>query len=104
MRTADLREQSGQCQVIREVERGRVLIHGSRVLIPRETRLRLIGRQGEEALSVTSYADCHKYSSKSALRFDAVDTAASASPNSSSPPHPSPIPVGLHVVSRGVTS
>ncbi|HEY6969970.1 MAG TPA: hypothetical protein VJA94_12240 [Candidatus Angelobacter sp.] len=100
VRTAELREQSGKCQAISEVEYERVPIHGSRVLVPRETRLLVLGRNGEETRNTTTYADCHEYSSKSVLRFDAVDVERSG--GSAQRPE-SPIPAGSHFDWRIVT-
>ena len=101
VRTAELREQSGKCQAISEVEYERVPIHGSLVLVPRETRLLVLGRNGEETRNTTSYADCHEYSSKSVLRYDVVGSSIGST---SAPPAPSPIPAGVHFDWRLVTS
>jgi len=84
VRTADLRPETGKCQAINEVEYGRVPIHGSDVLIPKETRLWVIGRAGEEALNLTSYSNCREYSSKSVLRFETSEASGSSTSRPSS--------------------
>jgi len=102
IRTADLPRESGKCQAINEVVYGRVPIHGSEVLIPKEARLRVIDRSGEEALNRTSYANCREYSSKSVLRFN---TSATDSNTSGLPPADpsSAFPPGLNFRWRVVT-
>jgi hypothetical protein len=76
VRTAELPAETEQCQAISEVEYERAPIHGHLALIPHESRLRLIGRNGEENLNIDSYANCREYTSKSVLRFDAPENPA----------------------------
>jgi len=95
VRTGELREESGKCQAISEVDYGRVMIHGGQMLIPKETRLQVIGREGEEALNVTAYSDCHEYSSKSVVLTGEVETPQGA-PKTQLQPAQSPFPAGLH--------
>ena len=103
VRTDELPHQSNKCQAISEVEYQRVAIHGSQVLIPRETLLRVIGRQGEETLSVTSYDKCREYSSTSVLRFETVDAPQNGGSTASSAEIRNPIPAGVRFDWRLVT-
>jgi hypothetical protein len=103
IRTAELPPETNKCQAITEVNYARVLIHNTQTLLPHETRLRVLGRLGEEALAITSYADCHEYSSKAVLHFEPAEITESAGTNSSSAPAENVFPSGLHLDLRLVT-
>lgn len=103
VRTVELPPETNKCQAITEVDYARVLIHNTQTLLPRETRLRVLGRLGEETLSTTSYADCHEYSSKAVLHFEPAEITESAAAPSTARPSESPIPAGLHFDLRIVT-
>lgn len=79
VRTAELPEATNACQAISEIEYGRIDIHGRQVMIPDQTDLRIVYRDGREAVATTSYSSCHEYTSKAILRFDAEPVAVSAS-------------------------
>jgi hypothetical protein len=102
VRTAELPPASPGCLAISEVDYGRTLIHDRMILIPRETRLRTIRRDGSETLSVTTYASCREYASKSRMLADAPESSAGTSAESRPLP-PSPLPEGLHLETRIVT-
>src|SRR5262249_56781440 len=70
VRTDDLPENKAVCQARSEIDYARVAIHDRAILIPRETRLRMIGPDGSETLSTTEYSNCREYSSNSRLFFD----------------------------------
>ncbi len=70
LETPELPESTKLCQTLSHIEYGRVDIHDRQILIPRQTDVRMVFRNGREAASTTSYANCHEYSSKSVLRFD----------------------------------
>ena len=101
VRTAELPASTLSCQAISEVDYGRIPIHDRRVLIPRQTRLTIIDREGSETESQTSYASCREYASKTRMLFDSPP-AASASPNDPPPIKPAALafPAGLHFRSR----
>ncbi len=106
VRTAELPPETENCQAISEVEYQRVPIHGSQALIPQESRLLLIGREGQETLNVDSYAACREYSSKSVLRFDTAESPqenGATEPAAPSTRPPLAIPAGLHFEFRVVT-
>lgn len=74
------------------------------VLIPRETRLLTIRRDGGETLSTTRYDECREYTSRSRLLFDAPDSSASPGAASSAPAStPNPLSPGLRFECRIVT-
>ncbi len=104
VRTAELPDGNPACQAISEVDYARTPIHDRMVLIPNETRLRMINREGSETLNRTAYANCREYASTSRLLFDAPqsNTGTAVTPPSQLPP-PNPLPAGLHFDCRIVT-
>ena len=70
VRTAELPKDTEACQGIDEIEYGRTDIHGIAVLMPRATDLRVVLRNGDEAVTTTSYSSCREFASKASLRFD----------------------------------
>jgi hypothetical protein len=101
VRTAELPESNPACQAISDVEYGRTTIHDLAVLIPRETRLRTIDREGSETLSLTAYEKCREYASKSRMLLEAPPgDAATAAPQAKLPSALSP---GLRFECRIVT-
>jgi hypothetical protein len=103
VRTAELPEGNPDCQAISEVDYGRMRIHERMVLIPRETRLVTIDRRGGETQSLTAYAGCREYASKTRMLFDALPTDG-ATPAAAPAPLPTPLPAGLRFSGRIVTA
>lgn len=104
VRTAELPESNPACQAISEVEYSRTQLHDRMVLIPRETRLVTIDRQGSETVSLTTYANCREYASKSRMVFE--NAPSSAGTTATPPPQlpaTSPLPAGLRFDARLVT-
>jgi hypothetical protein len=106
VRTAELPDSNPSCQANSEVEYQRTAIHERMVLVPRETRLNTIDREGSEAISVTTYQSCREYSTKSRMlavapSHDATGPPAPA-PEAPAPPT-SPISPGLSFDCRIVT-
>jgi hypothetical protein len=73
VRTQDLPPEAGACQVVNEVEYGRIRIHETDTLVPRESRLIAVGDQGQEMQNLATYDNCREYGSKSVIRFDAPE-------------------------------
>src|SRR5262249_15799423 len=96
VRTAELPPGGNACWATSEVDYGRTLIHDHMVLIPRETRLRTIRRDGSGALSLTTYSSCREYASKSRMLLEAPPRNAGTSAEGQSAP-PSALPEGLHL-------
>jgi hypothetical protein len=107
VRTAELSENSTiACQARNQMEYGRLDINGHQVLIPRQTRLLVIDRNGREGLNTISYSGCHEYTSKSTLLFGEREPAtkvASPAARSAEINSPSPFPEGLKFACRIVT-
>ena len=109
VRTAELPEENPDCQVISEIDYERAQIHDRMVLIPRQTSLVTIDRNGGESHSLTTYANCREYASKTRMLFNGSASASASSSGdttaSQSPaPAPTPLPAGLHFRARIVTA
>jgi hypothetical protein len=74
VRTAELPENANACQAISDVEYGRISIHDRMVLMPRETRLLTIGREGAEISSVSDFDRCREWASTITLHYDVPET------------------------------
>jgi hypothetical protein len=102
VRTAELPETNPACQANTEVQYQRTSIHERMILIPRETRLNAIERDGTESVSVTGYESCREYASRSRVLASAPSepVAAKSTPGSGAV---SPLSPGLHFEARIVT-
>jgi hypothetical protein len=82
-RSAVLPEQSGYCQVARELDFARLRVGATDTLIPREASSYAIDRSGTEVDYASSYAGCREYRGESVLRFDdpEIDQPSTASGN-----------------------
>jgi hypothetical protein len=83
-------------------------LHGREVLIPLETDLRIIDRDGSKGLSTVSYSRCREYTGNATLRLDSPETSeTTVSPRSATQAPPaqsvSPFPEGLKFHCRIVT-
>jgi hypothetical protein len=98
VRTAEFPDLSNACHAASEIRYQRIRIRGEDVLIPRETELATVFRDGTETESTTSYSSCHEYTTHSVVRFDIPDVATEkpASKSSDSKQEPgSALPDGL---------
>jgi hypothetical protein len=91
VRTAELPDSNPACQANSEVEYQRTAIHDRMVLVPKETRLNTLDREGSEAVSVTTYQSCREYSTKSRMLAVAPSHDAPG-PGATGPPAPAPEP------------
>lgn len=80
VRTAELPDVSNACHATSEIRYQRIDIRGQGVLIPRETELGTIFRDGTQTDSITSYSNCHEYTARSVVRFDISDVATEKPP------------------------
>jgi hypothetical protein len=105
VRTTELPPDNPGCQAISEVEYGRTPIHERMILIPRQTQLIVVDRQGSETQSQTAYGSCREYASKTRMLF-AAPPAVSAAPYDVLPVEsaPLPFPAGLHFRGRIVSA
>ena len=103
LRTAELSQETKACQAITEVDYHRLPLRGSQALIPQQTRLRVIGRAGEETLNVTSYGNCHEFGSESVLHLNPGETNPADAREKPAPDPRTPIPPGLGFALRITT-
>jgi hypothetical protein len=101
-RTAELPDSTSSCQAISEIDYERTSIHDSAILIPSETRLRIIDRAGNESVNSTKYASCREFASQSRMLPDGPPNASAALVQQSSP-LPSSLPAGLRFAGRLTT-
>jgi hypothetical protein len=104
VRTSELPAATDACQATSTIAYQRVGIHGQNVLIPLQTDLDTVFRDGAQADSVTSYSSCHEYSTSAVMRFDVADAATNV--KSSEPAEKSvadPFPLGSRFDCRIVT-
>ena len=98
VRTEELPAKTAMCQGISEIEYGRTAVHGTNLLIPTQTNLRLILADGGEAATSTSYSACRQFASKSVLLFKGIaeDATAKRISESKAPQTPAdPLPEGI---------
>jgi hypothetical protein len=102
IRSDELEGNKAVCQTSSEIEYARVAIHDRAILIPSETRLRIIAPGGGETLSTTEYSQCREYSSKTRLFFD-VPQDHPVTPAAQNAGKPDRLPAGLHFLGRVMT-
>jgi hypothetical protein len=100
IRTSETPDGSLACQLSSEVVYGRTAIHDRMILIPRETRLRAIYRNGAETLSQTNYTSCREYSSTGRMLSEAPQNTVKAK---AAPPPAVELPMGFRFEIRTVT-
>jgi hypothetical protein len=79
-RSAVLPEQTGYCQVSKELDYTQLRAGSGAVMIPRETTSRAVDRDGIEMVSVSDYSSCREYVGESVLRFDDPSAESTAQP------------------------
>jgi hypothetical protein len=79
IRTAELPSVAAFCQAATTLDYQRVHIGDSDVLLPRQSRLEILLKNGKEARNVTTFANCREYQAESEISFKApVDTETTA--------------------------
>ena len=104
VRSAEMPATNPSCQAITEIDYGRTAIHDRMILIPRQTRLIVIDRQGSETHSQTQYASCREYASKTRMLFDGPEGTAAPRDVLPAESAPASFPAGLHFRSRIVST
>ena len=102
VKTDELPANANACQAISDVEYSRKAIHDRMILIPRETHLFMIGREGAETSSVTVYDRCREWASTIKIHYDLEETSPTsqaAAANSSQ----NGLPAGVRFECRIVT-
>jgi hypothetical protein len=78
VRTAELPRDTRACEATTQVDFTAARIGYSEYLIPREGKLTVIGRDGDETTNVTKYAACHEFHGESTIHFDEAPVAEAA--------------------------
>ena len=93
LRTDGMPPETGACEVNNTMSYSRFRLNGSDFLLPSETHLHIIGRNGVETENLTVYSACHEFLGESTLNFDTPpDTPI---PASTAPRAETVIPAGL---------
>ncbi len=102
--TSELPSGTGACEAISDVEYQRTPIHGRALLVPRETNLLVLRRDGGETSNSTSYAGCHEYGSTFTIRYNVDERPGGElqSPPTGQAP-PTAFPEGIRFSARIVT-
>jgi hypothetical protein len=69
---------SGACLVTNTLDYGRVRIRDTDLLLPTETRLRIVNKDGIETENRTEYSGCHEFLGESTVKFDSESSDAGA--------------------------
>lgn len=79
VRTLELPEDTTACEATTEMDFAPLKIGAGEYLLPKQTRLEVIGRDARVTDDSTVYAACHEFRGESALRFDEPSTESSPS-------------------------
>src|SRR5579864_3009561 len=101
-RSAQLPEQTGYCQTVRELDFGREHIGADEALIPKEARALGLSRDAAEMVNVSSYASCHEYVGESVLRFGDPDSLPPATATATAPQNSAVKPGQLVAIPPGL--
>lgn len=108
VRTAELPVDAPACQAISRIEYERLDIHGHGVLVPHETELRVVYRDGGETSGLTSYSSCREYNGRAVLRLDTTEDPENTAPHLKEPnalaTPMNPLPMDLAFDCRIVTA
>lgn len=108
VRAAQLPDANDACQATTDIQYQKIPIHGQEVLVPHETKLRTVFKDGTESVGVTSYSNCHEYAGHAVLRFDVPESSSErvlpnrASSSTTAKPSSS-VPEGLTLQCRILT-
>lgn len=105
--SAVLPEQTGYCQVGKQLDYARLRIGGADTLIPSEATSTAVDRDDDEMSSSSTYSSCREYVGESVLRFDdavATDPNSVASIPAAASAAPREIPPGLPFECRIVST
>ncbi|MBS1855526.1 MAG: hypothetical protein JST11_09195 [Acidobacteria bacterium] len=73
VRTGELTATTGHCEATTSVDFARTRIGTGEFLLPRQSLLETIRRDGAEARNTTRYASCREFTGESVLRFDGME-------------------------------
>jgi hypothetical protein len=95
IRTEELPEETGVCELNQDLQYARVHMNGSDFLLPSEAQVTVIHTDGTEAHNRITYSACHEFHGESTVRYEA---AAEAEPSPTERPvqvAPFSLPAGL---------
>jgi hypothetical protein len=75
IRTGELTVATGHCEADTSVDFAQVRVGAGEYLLPRQSVLETIRRDGAEARNVTTYSACREFAGDSVVRFDAPEEA-----------------------------
>jgi hypothetical protein len=98
VRTEQLPEATGSCEIDSTLDYGMVSLEGFEYLLPKTTRQRFFGRDGEEAENRISFASCREFRGESTLSFGTRESASDASRSGSAARRMTPgLPVAIEL-------
>ena len=98
VRTLELPTDTASCEATTLMDFEPLRIGVGEYLIPRHTRLRVVGRDAGFTDNSTVYADCHEFRGESLVRFDQPIPPADSAPTPSVRDRASSLPPGMPVV------
>ncbi len=78
LRTDELPEDTGMCESSTSLEYQRLKVGESEFLLPLQSDLRILQRDGRETSNVTTFSACHEYHTDSTIRFEEAPDAETA--------------------------
>ena len=96
IRTTELPPVAAFCQAATTLDYQRVHIGDSDVLLPRQSQLEILLKNGKEARNVTTFANCREYQAESEISFDSPVDAETAAARSTGRGRVA-LPIGLPV-------
>ncbi len=98
VRTLELPTDTASCEATTIMDFEPLHIGVGEYVIPRQTRLQVIGRDAGYTENSTAYSDCHEFRGESVVRFDEPIPAADNGPALSVHGHAEGLPPGMPVV------
>jgi hypothetical protein len=99
VRTENLPPETGACEVTQEMNYAHVRLHGGDFLLPAQTQVSIIHRDGAQAENRIEYSACHEFQGDSTVRFETPQPD-----QQSSPAAVTSVPAAATPVSAAVTS
>ena len=93
VRTGELTNTTGHCEATTSVDFGRMRIGTGEYLLPRESVLETLRRDGAEARNVTRYASCREFAGESTVRFEGLEET----PGQGATPAAAAFPAGIRL-------
>jgi len=98
VRTLELPADTASCEATTIMDFDRMRIGEGEYLIPRQTRLQVIGRDASFTENAIAYTGCHEFRGESSVRFDDATPLPDTGSRPSVPVHALRLPAGLPIV------